>query len=483
MLELVNLENPKMFIGGKWETAKEGATTGIYSPSTKEAVSQIPRGGREEAEKAFHFAGKAFEEWSQMTAVARAGFLLRIKDLLLENQEEVAKIMSLEMGKVYNESLAEVNFSAQFFEWYAEEGKRVYGETIPASDSEKRLTVIKQPVGVTFAITPWNFPLSMMARKVSASLAAGCTMVVKPATQGSLTALAFAKLVEKAGVPAGVVNVVTGSAQAISEEAFNNELVKKVSFTGSTEVGRSLVKQSANQLKKLSLELGGHAPFIVFDDADLDKAADGVIASKFRNSGQTCVCANRVYVHANIKDEFEEILVSKVKNLVVGNSLERASQIGPLVSEDGLEKTKYHVEDATGKGAKVLYGGTSPVNLDGYFYEPTILSEVTGDMIIMEEETFGPVMPLITFEEDEDVIKQANNTEYGLAAYFYTQNLARSIRVSESLNFGIIGVNDGMPAVPQAPFGGINHSGYGKEGGHQGIKEYLNEKYISLSIE
>ncbi|WP_408008411.1 NAD-dependent succinate-semialdehyde dehydrogenase [Pseudalkalibacillus sp. A8] len=479
---LLDLEEVKLFVNGSWVTASTDTFFTLKNPSTKEVIANVPRGGRDEAKNAIEAANAAFPQWSKLTANDRADYLLRLRDLMLENEEELATLMSMEMGKAFGESIGEVKYAANFLSWYAEEGRRVYGETIPASSPNKRLFVIKQPVGVVAAITPWNFPLAMMTRKLGPALAAGCTGVVKPASQSPLSALAFAKLVEKAGIPNGVVNIVAGKTQEISDEIFENPVVKKVSFTGSTDVGKTLVEKSAKQLKKLSLELGGHAPFIVFEDADLDKAAEGALASKFRNAGQTCICANRIYVHENVKEEFATRFIEKVRHLKVGDSLDPSVQIGPLVNEDGLNKVVEHVKDAQLKGAVVLEGGHIKEDGDGYFFEPTVIDNVSKDMFIMSEETFGPVAPLFTFSSDEEVIIEANDTEYGLAAYLYTSNLERAVRVSESLNFGVIGLNDAVPGVPQAPFGGMNQSGYGREGGHQGIKDYLEEKFISLSL-
>ncbi|MCF3944148.1 NAD-dependent succinate-semialdehyde dehydrogenase [Oceanobacillus alkalisoli] len=480
-ISLIDLEDIKLFINGKWVTASSNSHFTLNNPSTGEVVTEVPRGGREEAKQAIEAANEAFPAWSKLTAYERADYLLKLRDLMLEHDKELASIMSFEMGKAYTEAVGEVSYAASFLTWYAEEGKRLYGETIPGSASNKRLFVVKQPVGVVAAITPWNFPLAMMTRKLGPAMAAGCTSVVKPASQSPLSALAFAKLVEMAGIPAGVVNIVAGATREISDEIFENPIVKKVSFTGSTEVGRKLVEQSAAQLKKLSLELGGHAPFIIFEDADLELAAEGALASKFRNAGQTCVCANRIYVHETVIDEFSEIFRSKVKELKVGNSLDESVQVGPVVNEEGLNKVEQHVEDAVQKGAKVLHGG-SRVEGDGFFYQPTVLSNVTDDMLIMEEETFGPVAPLTAFSDVDEVICKANDTEYGLAAYIYTQDISLSVKVAEAVDFGVIGLNDAMPGVAQAPFGGNKHSGYGREGGKEGIKEYLNVKYISLGL-
>ncbi|WP_285850919.1 NAD-dependent succinate-semialdehyde dehydrogenase [Neobacillus sp. MER 74] len=472
-----------MFVNGEWTEGK-GKTFTVTNPSTGQVVALVPNGGRQETKQAIAAAEEAFKSWSKLTANERAKYLLKLRDLMHEHKDQLAEIMSLEMGKPFTEAQGEVVYAASFLEWFAEEGRRIYGETIPASVPHKRLMVIRQPVGVVAAITPWNFPLAMMTRKLGPAMAAGCTGIVKPAKQSPISAIAFCKLVELAGIPRGVVNVVTGDAEPISDEIFENPVVRKISFTGSTDIGKLLVSKSADQLKRLSLELGGHAPFIVFEDADLEAAATGAVASKFRNTGQTCVCANRIYVQKSVIDKFSKIFVEKVQALKVGNSIKANVQVGPLVSHAGLLKVEEHVKDAISKGARILCGGQRLGGelSDGLFYEPTVLSEVNTDMIITNEETFGPVAPIIPFETEEEVIRNANNTVYGLAAYFYTQNIGRAIRVSEALEFGIIGMNDAVPAVPQAPFGGFKESGIGREGGHQGLDEYLEDKFISMSF-
>lgn len=479
---LVDVDNVKLFVNGQWVTNDSGAQFTVENPSTGKEVAKVPRGGTEEARESIEAANEALQKWAKLTAYDREDYMLRLRDLMLENEKELATIMSAEMGKAYSEAIGEVKYSSSFLTWYAEEGKRVYGETIPGSSPNKRLFVVNEPVGVVAAITPWNFPLAMMARKLGPALAAGCTSVIKPSSESPLSALAFAKLVELAGIPNGVVNIVAGATKEISDEIFNNPIVKKVSFTGSTEIGKKLVEQSAAQLKKLSLELGGHAPFIIFEDANLELAAEGALASKFRNSGQTCVCANRIYVHENVIEEFSEIFREKVAKLKVGNSLDETVEIGPLVNESGFNKVQEHVADAVKKGAKVLHGGEQ-LDSEGYFYEPTVLANVTDDMLIMEEETFGPVAPLTAFTDVDEVIRKANDTEYGLAAYLYTQNISQSVKVAEALEFGVIGLNDAMPGVAQAPFGGKKDSGYGNEGGKEGIREYLDVKYISLGLD
>lgn len=480
-ISLLDLDNIGLYVGGEWMTSVEGGSFEIKNPSTEEIITSIPRGGTKETRQAIEAAEEAFKTWSKLTANERADYILKLRDLTLEHTDELAGIMSMEMGKAYTEAQGEVVYAASFLTWYAEEGRRVYGETVPASAPDKRLFVIKQPIGVVAAITPWNFPLGMITRKLGPAMAAGCTGVVKPASQTPLTALAFAKLAEMAGIPKGVISIVAGSTQQISDEIFENPTVRKISFTGSTSVGKDLVRKSADNLQKLSLELGGHAPFIVFEDADLRKAAKGALASKFRNAGQTCVCANRLYVHENVKDEFAKYFKEEVEKLNIGNSLDASVEVGPLVNQSGVDKVVDQVEDAVSKGATVLSGGKRTGEA-GFFYEPTILDNVTDDMVIMKEETFGPVAPITTFKTDEEVIEAANDTEYGLAAYLYTSDISRAVKVSEALDFGIVGMNDALPAVAQAPFGGMKESGYGREGGHQGIQEYLEEKFISLNI-
>lgn len=480
-ITLLELDNIGLYVGGKWLTDVEGGTFELISPSTERTITSIPRGGVTETRQAIEEAEAAFKLWSKLTANERAEYMLTLRDLTLQYTDELAKIMSIEMGKAYTEARGEVAYAASFLTWYAEEGRRIYGEIVPASASDKRILVIKQPVGVVAAITPWNFPLAMITRKISPALAAGCTAIVKPASQTPLTALAFAKLVEMANIPKGVINIVVGSTEQISNEIFENKTVRKISFTGSTEVGKQLVRKSADNLQRLSLELGGHAPFIVFEDADLKKAAKGALVSKFRNAGQTCVCANRFYVQESVKDEFVQYFKEEVERLVVGNSLDENVHIGPLVNQSGVDKVIDQVEDAVKKGANVISGGER-VSEIGYYYAPTILDNVTDNMKIMAEETFGPVAPIMTFKTEKEVIKAANNTEYGLAAYLYTNNISRAVNVSEALDFGIVGLNDALPSVAQAPFGGMKESGYGREGGHQGIREYLEEKYISLNI-
>lgn len=485
MTSLINFSDLKMYINGEWVGSYSDSKLTVTNPSTGEVVGEVPNGGRKETKQAIQAAEAAFPLWARLTAYERADYLMKLKGLMLEYKDELAKLMSTEMGKPVTEAAGEIVYASNFLGWFAEEGRRVYGETIPASVANKRLMVIKQPIGVTAAITPWNFPLAMITRKLGPALAAGCTGVVKPAEKSPISAIAFAKLVEMAGFPKGVINIVTGHYGEITDEFFDHPAVKKISFTGSTQVGKQLVAKSAPGLKKLSMELGGHSPLIVFEDADLELAAAGAVTSKFRNAGQTCICANRIYVHRSVIDKFTDIFINKVRSLQVGISTEPNVQVGPLVSADGLSKVERHVQDAVDKGARVISGGK---RLDrnelanGLFYEPTILTNVSDDMVIMREETFGPVAPIVPFDTDEEVVRMANNTEYGLAAYFYTQNFNRAIRIAEALEFGTIGLNDALPAVPQAPFGGMKHSGIGREGGHQGIDEYLEDKFISIGL-
>ncbi|MGH7423025.1 MAG: NAD-dependent succinate-semialdehyde dehydrogenase, partial [Candidatus Methylomirabilales bacterium] len=403
-----------------------------------------------------------------------------------ERKEELARILTSEQGKPLFEARGEIEYAAGFVTWYAEEGKRVYGETIPASVAHKRLLVIKQPVGVVAAITPWNFPAGMVTRKIAPALAAGCPVVLKPAEQTPLTAIALFQIFEEAGFPAGVVNLITTrDPSEVGRELVENPLVRMIAFTGSTEVGKLLMRGAAAQVKRISLELGGNAPFIVFEDADLDKAVAAAVASKFRNMGQTCICANRIYVQESILESFTAKFVERVKQLRVGNGLEEGVHVGPLIDEGGFKKVCAHVEDAVAKGARVLTGGTPRTDgpfAHGHFFEPTVLASVRKGMQILEEETFGPVAPLVPFRDEAEVIRAANDTRYGLAAYFYSQNVSRCIRVAEQLEYGIVGANDAMPAVPQAPFGGLKESGFGREGGREGIEEFLEVKLISLGL-
>ncbi|MDN4607663.1 NAD-dependent succinate-semialdehyde dehydrogenase [Sporosarcina highlanderae] len=452
----------------------------VINPATGKTIATIPNGGAEEARIAVDAASDAFQTWSSLSAYERSQFLFKWHKLINENLEDLAQTMTEEQGKPLTEAQGEINYANGFISWYAEEAKRIYGETIPASNSNKRIFIHKQPVGVTAVITPWNFPAAMITRKVGPALAAGCTVVIKPAEQTPLTAIKLAQLAKEAGIPEGVINVVTGDAKTIGDTWLQDTRVRKLTFTGSTEVGKLLMRGAADTVKKISLELGGHAPAIVMDDCDIDKAVEGVVAAKFRNAGQTCVCANRIYVHESIADVFSERLVERVKGLKVGNGLDENVTIGPLIDEKAIEKVQRHVDDAVKKGAKLLVGGKPQT---GLFYEPTVLVDVKDDMICMQEETFGPVTPITTFKTEEEVLKRANDSIYGLAAYVFTENLSRGIRMSEKLEYGIVGLNDGLPSTPQAPFGGFKQSGLGREGGHYGLDEYIEVKYISVGLE
>lgn len=471
-----------MHINGESVDCESKELIKVINPATNQVIAAVPKGGKAEAEKAVDAAYTAFKEWSVKTAEERAKLLMKWFYLIEENIEEIARIMTQEQGKPLKEAIGELNNANSYISWYAEEGKRIYGETIPSSHPNKRILVLKQPVGVVAAITPWNFPAAMITRKVAPALAAGCTAVIKPASQTPLTAIKLVELAHLAGIPKGVLNVVTGDARAIGDTWLQDDRVRKLTFTGSTEIGKQLMKGAAETVKKISLELGGHAPFIVMDDADIDKAVEGVIGSKFRNAGQTCICTNRIYVHESIEAVFNEKFSQAAKQLRIGNGLDQGTDVGPMIDLHAIDKVKEHIDDAISKGGEVLQGG-SRVNLaDGYYFEPTIISNAGDDMLCMTEETFGPLAPVATFKTEEEVIERANNSKYGLAAYVYTQNLSRAIRISEKLEYGIVGLNDGLPTVAQAPFGGMKESGLGREGGHYGIDEYLEVKYVSISI-
>ncbi len=480
------LKRYNIYIEGEWINAYNGETIEVHNPATGEVLGYVPNGGEAETKEAITAAEKALKEWRELPANVRSGYLKKAFHIMMEQQNELAEIITLEQGKPLNEAVGEVQYAAGFLEWYAEECKRVYGETIPAWSPNKRMIVIKQPVGVVAAITPWNFPAAMITRKMAPALAAGCTVVLKPATQTPLTAIKLFEIFETAGIPKGVINLVTGSAKAIGKTLMEDERVRKLTFTGSTEVGKKLMEQSAKTVKNLSLELGGHAPLIVFDDADIDKAIEGTIASKLRNCGQTCIASNRFYVHEKVKEQFIKKLKDKLKNYKVGNGMETGVEIGPLIDGNSFEKVKEHIKDALDKGATLEFGGKahhSGINhKGGYFIQPTLLSNITNQMLITKEETFGPIIPVITFETEEEVIKMANDTNYGLAAYFFTESLSRAVKVAEKLEFGIIGINDGKVSSPQAPFGGYKESGIGREGGHYGIEGFLETKYISMKI-
>ncbi|MBS2968774.1 NAD-dependent succinate-semialdehyde dehydrogenase [Metabacillus sp. KIGAM252] len=470
-----------MYINGEWIQTDE--TIEVENPATKDIIASVPKGGAKEAKSAVDAAHDALKDWSSLTAYDRAEYLEKWHALIKVHQDEIGELMTKEQGKPLKEAIGEVGYANSFIKWYAEEGKRIYGETIPASAANKRLFVIKQPVGVVAAITPWNFPAAMITRKVGPALAAGCTAVVKPASSTPLTALRLAELAEEAGIPKGVLNVITGSSQEISEAWMADERVKKLSFTGSTEVGKTLMKGSADTMKKISLELGGHAPFIVMDDADLDGAAKAMVASKFRNSGQTCICTNRAYVHDAVYDKFLEKFKQAVFNLKVGNGLDEGVAIGPLIDDDGVNKVREHLNDAEKKGGTLLKSPQSAPDSKGYYMEPVIISEASDDMLCMNEETFGPVAPVTRVKDMDEAIKRANNSPFGLAAYVFTENISKGIRIVEALHYGIVGLNDGLPSTAQAPFGGMKESGLGREGGRHGIEEYLEVKYVSLGLQ
>ena len=467
-------------IDGTWiEVGDDGIA--VDDPATGEIVGRVPKLGTAETEAAIAAAERAMPAWAARTAKDRAQVLRAWFDLIMAHQDVLARILTREQGKPLAEAKGEIAYAASFIEWFAEEAKRIYGEVVPGHMPDKRIVVLKQPIGVVAAITPWNFPAAMITRKLAPALAAGCTTVLKPASQTPFTALALAVLAEEAGVPAGVINVVTGGAAAIGGALTASPVVRKLTFTGSTEIGAKLYEQSAPTIKKLSLELGGNAPFIVFDDADLDAAVAGAIASKYRNAGQTCVCANRLYVQAGIHDRFVEALAKAVNGLVVGNGLDQATTIGPLIDEAAVAKAQQHVDDAVAKGARIVTGGKAHP-LGGRYFQPTIIEGVKAGMLVLNEETFGPVAPIIRFEDESDAIAKANATEFGLAAYFYARDMSRAWRVAEVLESGIVGINTGLISTEVAPFGGVKASGLGREGSRHGIDDYLEIKYLCIGI-
>ncbi|WP_249871634.1 NAD-dependent succinate-semialdehyde dehydrogenase [Oceanobacillus saliphilus] len=471
-----------MYINGEWIITNE--TMNITNPATGEVVDTVHVVGKEATKEAINYSEKAFKSWSSLTGEQRGEYLQKVAEKLEEKKEIIAQTITKEMGKTINSARYEVNSSISFFKWYAEEAKRVYGDIVPPSTSNKRISVIKQAVGVVGAITPWNFPLSMAARKLGPALAVGCTVVYRPSREAPLASVELFKVFEEVGIPKGVVNLLIGSTEIV-DEILQNEKVKKISFTGSTEVGKMLIRQSADNVKRVSMELGGHAPFIVFEDADIDLAVDGAIKSKFASTGQQCVCANRIYVHESIYEEFSTKMAEKVSAMVVGDGMNAHSDMGPLINEGAVVKVERQVTDAIKKGATVLVGGkrlTEQSYGDGFYYSPTVLGDVKEDMVITHEETFGPVAPIIKFSTEEEVIEKANNTPYGLASYFYTNDLSRSYRVSESLEYGMVGINDPAPFATQIPFGGVKESGQGREGGRYGLEDYLEMKMISTAI-
>ena len=467
------------YIDGKWVDADDGATVEVKNPATGQVLATVPRCGVPETRRAIAAAKKAFPAWAAKSAKERGKILRRFADLMVANGDDLGRLMTAEQGKPLAEAKGEVNYAASFYEWFGEEGRRVYGDVIPSPFADKRLLSIRQPVGVVGAITPWNFPAAMITRKAGAALAAGCTFVVKPAESTPLSALAQAELAERAGIPAGVFNVLTGKASAIGGELTSNPTVAKITFTGSTEIGKLLMQQCASTVKKISLELGGNAPFIVFDDADLDAAVAGALASKYRNTGQTCVCANRLLVQAGVYDAFVAKLTEATKKLRVGPGLDGPTEQGPLIDAKAVAKVEEHIADALAKGAKLALGGKRHA-LGGTFFEPTILTGVTPEMKVAREETFGPVAPLFKFTTEAEAIRMANDTEFGLATYFYTRDIARSWRVAEALEYGIVGINTGIISTEEVPFGGWKESGIGREGSRHGILDYTELKYLCM---
>lgn len=472
-------------IGGEWVGAASGNEAPVLNPATDEQIALVPDGGASETRAAIAAAAEALGEWKARTAAERGRPLRRLADLMMERKEELSRVMTLEQGKPLAESRGEIAYAASFIDWAAEEGKRLYGDIIPASHRDKRILVLRQPVGVTACITPWNFPAAMITRKLGPALAAGCTMVIKPAMQTPLSALAIGELALEAGIPAGVCNIVTGDARQIGDELLSNATVRKLSFTGSTGVGKLLMGKAAQNLTRLSLELGGHAPFLVFDDADIDAAVAAALTTKFRNMGQTCISANRFFVQAGVYDQFAGTLRAAVDAMKIGSGLEPGVQVGPLIDDAAVAKVIEHVEDARGKGAKVLTGGSFAALGKGFakrFYRPTVIDGFTDAMLINSEETFGPVAPLRRFRDEDEVLAWANDSRFGLAAYFFTRDAARLMRVAERLEYGIVGANDGGPSTAQAPFGGVKESGFGREGGKYVMDEYVDIKYVSWGI-
>ena len=478
-LQRKDLFRQQCFVNGQWQDADSGQTLQVQNPATGQTLGNVPRMGADETRRAIESARQAWAGWRAKTAQQRSVILRRWFELMMAHQDDLATLMTLEQGKPLAEAKGEIAYAASYFEWYAEEGKRAYGDVIPAASGAQRIVVVKEPIGVCAAITPWNFPSSMITRKAGAALAAGCPIVVKPASQTPYSALALAVLAQEAGVPDGVFSVITGSAAAIGGEMTSNPDVRKVSFTGSTEVGRTLMAQSADQIKKVSLELGGNAPFIVFEDADLDAAVEGAMASKYRNMGQTCVCTNRFYVHDSVYDAFAQKLVAAVEKLKVGNGLEAGVTQGPLIDEAAVAKVSEHVADAVQRGGRILTGGKQPEQ-GGQYYLPTVVADANTDMMVAQEETFGPMAPLFRFSSDEDVIAQANDTIFGLAAYFYSRDIGRVWRVAEALEYGMVGINTGLISNAAAPFGGVKQSGMGREGSFYGLDDYMVVKYLCM---
>jgi succinate-semialdehyde dehydrogenase/glutarate-semialdehyde dehydrogenase len=482
MLKDPSLLCTQAYVSGEWINADDGSTFEVKNPARGDVIAVVPDMGLAETKRAIEAARLAQKPWAAKTGKERSAILRKWNDLMVENADDLGIILTAEMGKPIAEGKGEILYGASFIEWFAEEAKRVYGETIPGHQVDKRITVIKQPVGVVASITPWNFPNAMITRKVAPALAAGCSFVSRPATETPLSALAIVLLAERAGVPKGVFSVITSKKSSlIGKEFCSNPAIRKLTFTGSTEVGRILMRQSAEQIMKVSMELGGNAPFIVFDDADLDKAVEGALISKYRNNGQTCVCANRIYVQSGVYDAFAKKLTDAVNKMKVGDGFESGVSSGPLINSDAVDKVEEHISDALEKGAKILTGGKRH-ELGGLFFEPTVITGVTSDMMVTNDETFGPVAPLFKFDTEEDVIQQANDTIFGLASYFYARDLSRVYRVSEALEYGMVGINTGLISTEVAPFGGVKQSGIGREGSRHGIEDYLEMKYLCTSI-
>lgn len=481
MLSDKKLLRTQAYINGQWVDAENGDSIAVINPATGEKIADIPQMGRLEAEQAVSAAHAALVTWRQVPAKQRSQIMRKWFDLMMEHQDDLGRILSLEQGKPLAEAKGEIAYGASYIEWYAEEAKRVYGDIIPALNPGQRILVNKEPIGVCAAITPWNFPNAMIARKIAPAIAAGCTIVVRPASQTPLSAFAIAELAERAGLPAGVLNIISGKDTEIGKVFTQDKRISKFSFTGSTPVGRLLMEQCASTVKKVTMELGGNAPFIVFDDADIDAAIEGAIASKFRNSGQTCVCTNRFYVQAGIYDQFIERFAVAVKQLKLGNGLEAGSDLGPLIDQNAIEKVETHIKDAVTKGGEIVVGGEAAADKGALFFKPTVVSNVNQTMLFATEETFGPVAPVFKFENEEEVVAYANDTEFGLASYLYTKDLGRAFRISQALEYGMVAVNSGLLSNEAAPFGGVKQSGLGREGSKYGIEDYLEIKYMLLA--